>query len=586
MYIVKALKLPEQDIADWVQRIGSVPPRLWYAGIGFLVGSVVVATGIWLVGRYFLGNRPSQWTQWVWWRFAIGVFLAVAIAAIILPVAFWDWLGPIFATSVFLIILTIAGGRLVAASRATGVPIVTTLVLYSLLLSGLGLNDNTRLATAPESNGDGSVEHTPAPRIAEQFKAWVESRSDLPKFVERGVPYPIYVVAAQGGGMYAAYHTAMVLSNLQDLCPAFASHLFAISAVSGGSLGSATFHAVLTPERARIQACSDTDRWLMTNDAGKILQADFLSPLIGYLLFPDFLQRVLPMAFPTLDRARALERVFIEQVGKFAGRMSNPSEVPYLQHWTPEGTGPALIFNATEVRTGQRRIIAPFKFPSKDVNFLPLWRRTGDLTLSVASAAIVSARFPWLTPSAWFDVRPGEDGAGRASARIRLVDGGYFENSGVSTAHDLVRAIDYQVGELGLSGKVEVYLFVLTSPDVAQTPPTTEILSELFDPVQALLNTRDARARAALARAEEELGFYSAPAGERRPRVRKFPIEGLGLGLPLGWRLSGTTRIVIDIQIGERGRCSATEAGHEDAVSFEADCVVHQVYDELNRGLK
>ncbi len=76
---------------------------------------------------------------------------------------------------------------------------------------------------------------------AEEFERWYESRPNLEAYDE----YPVYLVAAQGGGMYAAYQTAIFLARLQDNCPAFRNHLFAISSVSGGSVGAATFVSAL-----------------------------------------------------------------------------------------------------------------------------------------------------------------------------------------------------------------------------------------------------------------------------------------------------------------------------------------------------
>src|SRR5207249_7499049 len=69
-----------------------------------------------------------------------------------------------------------------------------------------------------------------------------KSRPDRDKY---SGAYPVYVVAAQGGGIYAAYHTAIFLARMQDICPSFRHHLFAISGVSGGSIGAATFVAAL-----------------------------------------------------------------------------------------------------------------------------------------------------------------------------------------------------------------------------------------------------------------------------------------------------------------------------------------------------
>ena len=63
--------------------------------------------------------------------------------------------------------------------------------------------------------------------------------------IKRAEIYPVFVVSAQGGGLYAAYNTATFLARLIDLCPGFRRHLFAISSVSGGSVGAAVFASAL-----------------------------------------------------------------------------------------------------------------------------------------------------------------------------------------------------------------------------------------------------------------------------------------------------------------------------------------------------
>jgi hypothetical protein len=54
-------------------------------------------------------------------------------------------------------------------------------------------------------------------------------------------PQLLIIVAAEGGGIRAAYWTAGILTRLVDCPPALADSLFAISAVSGGSLGAAVY---------------------------------------------------------------------------------------------------------------------------------------------------------------------------------------------------------------------------------------------------------------------------------------------------------------------------------------------------------
>src|SRR5262249_53572571 len=93
---------------------------------------------------------------------------------------------------------------------------------------------------------------------ADEFKNWLEKRPDKENY--RDSAYPVYVVSAQGGGMYAAYQTAIFLARLQDLCPSFRHHLFAISSVSGGSVGSATFVAALRALDKSLLEISDEDQ--------------------------------------------------------------------------------------------------------------------------------------------------------------------------------------------------------------------------------------------------------------------------------------------------------------------------------------
>src|SRR5262249_31623406 len=67
--------------------------------------------------------------------------------------------------------------------------------------------------------------------LDERFADWIGPRKDAAAYAGR--EYPVYIVTAEGGGIYAAQHAARVLSRIQDLCPNFAQHIFAASTVSG-----------------------------------------------------------------------------------------------------------------------------------------------------------------------------------------------------------------------------------------------------------------------------------------------------------------------------------------------------------------
>src|SRR5262249_8763848 len=66
------------------------------------------------------------------------------------------------------------------------------------------------------------------PNVTEQFDAWLEKRG----------PGPIVLVAAEGGGSRSGWWTAHVLGSLDYVTEgAFSQRVFAISSISGGSLG-------------------------------------------------------------------------------------------------------------------------------------------------------------------------------------------------------------------------------------------------------------------------------------------------------------------------------------------------------------
>ena len=139
--------------------------------------------------------------------------------------------------------------------------------------------------------------------IDEAFQAWLASRKDCAAYDTAQRPYPVYVVAAEGGGLYAGNLAAQFLTRMQDLCPNFAQHLFAVSSVSGGSLGAAVFAGLSRrggghADVKRIVSCPGR----LEMRAKEILSSDFLAPVVWGGLFPDFLQRFMPSVAGSIAR--------------------------------------------------------------------------------------------------------------------------------------------------------------------------------------------------------------------------------------------------------------------------------------------
>src|SRR5262249_52896804 len=135
------------------------------------------------------------------------------------------------------------------------------------------------------------------PSVQEAALAWYElaNNSYHANGKNQGKPVPMLIIATAGGGIRAAYWTATVLQQLQRDFEKNNSYLdtylFAISGVSGGSVGAMDYIA------ARHFGDKPTT----------YLQSDFLAPAIASLVFADGPSNFLP-DFGQLDRGAALER--------------------------------------------------------------------------------------------------------------------------------------------------------------------------------------------------------------------------------------------------------------------------------------
>jgi hypothetical protein len=127
-------------------------------------------------------------------------------------------------------------------------------------------------------------------------------------------------VATAGGGIRASYWTATVLGAIQDARPQLSDQLFAISGVSGGSVGAAVFRAVLQAQDAKStqalcdlgqtpQGWQNLDKNPVTSCSQVVLGRDFLGPTVARMFYPDLVQRFLPLpqSVSLPDRSEGLE---------------------------------------------------------------------------------------------------------------------------------------------------------------------------------------------------------------------------------------------------------------------------------------
>ena len=279
------------------------------------------------------------------------------------------------------------------------------------------------------------------PELAEHFKLWLKQ---LPE----GEASPIFFVAAAGGGLRAAYWTASMLAAADDrTCGEFGRHVYAYSGVSGGSLGIAAYLA----QRQVWQAKKEPGARCQTGrreEMRSMLRRDFLAPVAGSLLFAEMTQRFFPIDYLDEDRGTTLARAWSMAWDEVFPGAKGKFDEPFLEAFKA-GSNPAVFLNATAVSSGQRVLasnVTRTQIPAFD-----LFRRSravGALNtsgLTVREAVLNSARFTYVSPAATVlgCGQPAEDGTCPEYTKVwdRLVDGGYFENSGLATLSDAIRTL-------------------------------------------------------------------------------------------------------------------------------------------------
>lgn len=287
---------------------------------------------------------------------------------------------------------------------------------------------------------------TDRPSIAEAARAWYAQAEPAYHAVHPDEPVPMLIVATAGGGIRAAYWTATILETLEKklqwgvaaTSPSVAAPnnnplrhlLFAISGVSGGSVGAAAYAAAVHDHEVNGAAIEPTS----------YLKRDFLAPGLASLVFIDGPANLLP-DFGQIDRGQALElgfegasSTYQDKDGllshKFLSFFPTMAAVAEMKSWRP-----ALLLNATHEETGRRIITSHIKVERGVVfdSYDALQVLNADVRLS--TAAHNSARFTYISPAG--NLSSAADKTHKHVNRGYIIDGGYFENYGAETALEL-----------------------------------------------------------------------------------------------------------------------------------------------------
>lgn len=473
--------------------------------------------------------------------------------------------------------------QLFAALGARSAPVLSLFVVLPLVVS-LGGGDRDLHAVPGEAPAGVPARDD----LDAAFDSWLQSSAvcDRDAGTADLSARPLLLVAAQGGGIRAAVWTAQGLERLDGECSRQA--VFLSSGVSGGSVG------LVAGRSDDPVAATET----LSEPAG--LGSAVTGLVVGDAIGGATGVRV-PSGGPGLswdwrDRAGLMEAAWATSGG--SGE-APPQLERMLEPWDagvsddggatvafarPAG---ALILNTAAAGSGCRVVISQLDLdPSGTAGgpdaatdtcrgrsglppgTLDYHDMVGDCVLrsSWLTMAMVSARFPTVTPAARAPLDAGEAEGGGCAADPQLVDGGYAEGSGLGTLADVAPSLMEQVQAHNESavragvGSVVVpfVVYLRNAPGGDLTAVEPPLSAELLVPLAGLA-ARDLQMSegAWLQRLEQAIGTpcpastvgdgcRRAVAGLRDPVrgsvIVVTPSTQPAVDAPLGWTLSGGSR--------------------------------------------
>ncbi len=442
---------------------------------------------------------------------SVALYAAIALAFLYGGAHLALAMGTVNIVMMFLLLLfLILCGVTLFCYERTGAWAIVLFIAYLAVLGAFkqfrevpqnGLSD----ATAGTAQNVGGQRPQAVAAGAGQFERWLGARQSASE-----KPFPVFIVAASGGGLRAAMRTAYFLEHLRLHCPAATRHILAISAVSGGAFG-ALIHAAhmkflqeqgaLLPSSQPAPHCRlGLEERLMVEEKEQqkreqkadsplldtFFQTEIIPSIVGAGLFSDLFQRMVPpRLLPAIDRSKAFKEAFadswrnaVDTVRKQAEPVNRGGDAGMCsardfldcasdRYWSSDAALPLLVFNATSATNGRPIILSNIDADLLEgLNFVepPLLPKLGESVLadaqssganfrfSLISGASASAGFPIALPATVF-----EDVGGR---RHMLVDGGYFDNSGLATALTIRQNIAARLSQQ-TAGAVRIVLIYL-----------------------------------------------------------------------------------------------------------------------------
>lgn len=387
--------------------------------------------------------------------FIVGVVLSIFSpkALIHISVAF----GPAAVILCSLFFLTFWGMAINLVSNKVGFPVLPLVLIVPFIFSFT--NNNHELRSVENLKRISSAQNNDAV----YFGNWLENLKPNTSIdsTKKAEPIKIILVAAEGGGSRAAYWAAVVLCTYYEKNPGSFQHTFALSGASGGAVGIMFFNALAyhTVEQKNGKALTAEDFKKMKMQLDTICGGDFLSPLTTGMALPDALQKFLPFAIGKFDRGRYLEDAFAKSFEEVTQSYLLNEGVDSLYH-TPNKI-PSLFFNCTHVETGRKSIISNLQLSPKYFKDVLDVETKIEKSILLKTAVSCASRFPMVTPPALMIDTTGKPFG-------HLVDGGYFDNTGIETCLQLSQMMLNTAHNKGIPVRIKIMGIInCAKPDTA-----------------------------------------------------------------------------------------------------------------------
>jgi len=371
----------------------------------------------------------------------------------------------------------------------------------------------------------------------------------------------VVVVATAGGGIQAAAWTARVLTGLQEQIPEFANSIAALSAVSGGAVGTMFFMNQYEPrydvegfpkewsEQLSDKVIGDAEHSSLDDVAWALVYSDFPRIFVPYVKHST--------EDSLIDRGWALEQTWRNR-GNIQANLSN------WRRGVVEGFRPAVIFNSTIAETGEALLLSTSDLAPGPA-FLQRPRTFSDVyphtDLPVVTAVRLAATFPYVTPSA----RPIS-----GQPEYHMVDGGYYDNYGVFS---LLNWLDQALFSLDVKKAPDILFIQIRSfpSDVISPAVYKGWFFQTYAPLDALFNVRTNAQRV---RDQYELLRFRERWSAQGVKIHNATFQFEGTGAPLSWAMNPDQTSDITTQWNERLNGKPHPAGQAPDVKEIADWLV------------